>query len=186
MNNKGFMMAEVIVVSAIVLTLLSTLYISYNKLYGVYNKRINYYDSNTLYRLAYYRDILIENELINKLLIDTKDKKYNTTKIYGSAKNQMVKTKEVNLFNLPDSEYTKNKDYDEVVYLTYIGNNNKKIKLDNFKSENINVTFSDYISYLTNSVKLNSNYVLLMERCKKEDKNDCKYAYLEVYDGMEN
>ena len=67
MNNKGFMMAEVVVVSAIVMLTIVGLYQSYNKIYSAYNTRIDYYDSTTLYRLGYYRDILIEND---KLIVE--------------------------------------------------------------------------------------------------------------------
>ena len=56
MNNKGFMMAELVVVSAIVLVALSGLYVSYNKIFSIYNKRINYYDVATLYELGNIRD----------------------------------------------------------------------------------------------------------------------------------
>lgn len=56
MNNKGFMMAEVIVVSAVILVTLVGLYTSYNKIFTVYNQRIDYYDVDTLYKLANIRD----------------------------------------------------------------------------------------------------------------------------------
>ena len=181
MNNKGFMMAEVIVVSAIILTLLTTLFISYNKIYSAYNKRISYYDNTTLYRLAYYRDILIENELLNNLLTETKNAPTKTTTIYNTD------NADDSLFKLPDSEYSENKDYDERVYITYIGNNEKKIKIENVQAQIIKPTFTDYLNFLSDAVKLESNYVLLMERCYElSDKDDCKYAYLELYDGKES
>ena len=56
MNNKGFMMAEVVVVSAIILITMSSLYASYNKILAAYNQRVNYYDVTTLYELANFRD----------------------------------------------------------------------------------------------------------------------------------
>lgn len=58
MNNKGFMMAEVVVVSAIVLVALTSLYASYSKIYSLYRTRLNYNDVQTFYRLTYYRDCL--------------------------------------------------------------------------------------------------------------------------------
>ena len=67
-NNKGFMMAEVIIVSAIVLSVITMLFISYNKIYSAYNTRINYNDITTLYRLQYYRNILVENNLMDEIL----------------------------------------------------------------------------------------------------------------------
>lgn len=56
MNNKGFMMAEVVVVSSIIIVALVGLYTSYNKIFSIYNQRLNYYDISTLYQLAYVRD----------------------------------------------------------------------------------------------------------------------------------
>jgi len=56
MNNKGFMMAEVVVVSSIVLVVLTGLYTSYGKILSIYKQRVSYYDVDTLYKLAYIRD----------------------------------------------------------------------------------------------------------------------------------
>ena len=70
MNNKGFMMAEVVVVSAIVMIALAGLYMSYVKIYAIYNERINYYDVNTLYQLSFYRDVLTETKEMDKSLLD--------------------------------------------------------------------------------------------------------------------
>lgn len=63
MNNKGFMMAEVIVVSAVVMVTLVGLYTSYNKIFSLYNQRLNYYDVATLYELSHIRDNNINNVL---------------------------------------------------------------------------------------------------------------------------
>ena len=162
MNNKGFMMAEVIVVSAIVLTLLSSVYVNYNKLYGLYSSRIDYYDVVTLYRLGYYRDYLIENNTMN-------------TKI-NDAKNNSNKITEINKIYNEDRVFM-------------INNNKTRISSDTLNWINsqtdMHQTFKDYISYLSTSDDLDnkSNYVLIMERCNID--NDCKYAYLEVYDGYE-
>ena len=71
MNNKGFMMAEVIITASIVLVALAGLFSGLNKIYSEYMKRISYYDTVTLCRLGYYRDILIENNKINELLTST-------------------------------------------------------------------------------------------------------------------
>ena len=175
-NRNGFMMAELVVVSAIVLGVLATLYVSYNKIYGIYNTRISYYDNTTLYRLAYYRDILIENDLLNDLLKTTKNN--TVTNVYSSG---------YKVFNLPPLEYSDK--IEDTVLLVYNGKNTgKKFDYNVLSNRDIHPTFKDYAKFMTNSVTLNSNYVLVMERCNvKENLNidDCKYAYLEVYDGYE-
>jgi len=56
MNKKGFMMAELVIVSAIVLTTVATFYTSYNKIYSAYKTKLHYYDVTTLYKLASYRN----------------------------------------------------------------------------------------------------------------------------------
>ena len=76
LNKKGFMMAEVIVVSSIVLITLTSLYISYNKIYSTYKKRINYYDVSIIYDL----DQIRRNKEIDAPTNNTKiDSESNTT-----------------------------------------------------------------------------------------------------------
>lgn len=76
LNKKGFMMAEVIVVSSIVLITLTSLYMSYNKIYSTYKKRINYYDVSIIYDL----DQIRRNEVIDAPTNNTKiDSEPNTT-----------------------------------------------------------------------------------------------------------
>jgi len=78
-NNKGFMMAEVVVVSSVVLVTLVSFYVSYNKIISLYNQRINYYDIATLYDLAYVRDGISDYSDYNSkdaIISDTYDKVY--------------------------------------------------------------------------------------------------------------
>ena len=56
MNNKGFMMAEVIVVASIILVALVGFYSLYTGVISEYNTRLDYYDVNTLYELADFRN----------------------------------------------------------------------------------------------------------------------------------
>ena len=56
MNNKGFMMAEVIVVASIILLSLTGFFTLYTKAISEYNTRISYNDVKTLYELADYRN----------------------------------------------------------------------------------------------------------------------------------
>ena len=95
MNNKGFMMAEVIVVSSIILITLTALYTSYNKIIAAYNQRIDYYDIKTLYELAYIKEDI--NSLVGKSpneIIYNQDKK----QVYYTNKNNIpsLKNKEIN------------------------------------------------------------------------------------------
>lgn len=137
LNKSGFMMAEVIVVSSIVLITLTSLYMSYNKIYSAYKTRINYYDVSIIYEL----DQIRRNNAIaipknNTYII----KKNNTT-----------------------------------VYAIPLLNN----KIKDTKLNNENVTFSEYLDYLSKSLNIDKyKYILVMEKCNTYNK-DCKYGYLE-------
>lgn len=164
-------MAEVIVVSAIVLTLLSSIYASYNKLYGVYSSRINYYDAVSIYELAYYRDTLIES---NKM-VDMLNSVWNNGAI-GITIND-------------ESQNKVNESFTEKTILVYI--NGKASNVGKAKTiSGVSPMFSDYIDYLSESdsisnFELQPNYLMIMERCNVNNRDDCKYGYLEIYDGSE-
>ena len=166
------MMAEVVVVSAIVVVTLTVLFMSYNKVYMAYKTRISYYDTVILYRLAYYRDILIKNNKMNEVLATAKENKVMT--IYDSNNSTD------NVFVLPENDILDT--VDDKVLIIYNNKNNLDVSNLNLNN-NINSTFIDYLNYLSTGVDLTEmNYVMVMERCNKSNSNDCKYTYLEIYD----
>lgn len=175
LNRKGFMMAEVIVVSAIILIFLGTIYASYNKLLGTYKTRLTYYDTTTLYELGYYRDILVENRVITETLNNAKESGHLL--IYDSANNAG------SIFQLPENERSYNTN--EKVYMLY--KENRKLNGDELDNLEVNPTFKDYIKYLSTSTQFKTTNVMVMEKCntKTNDANDCKYSYLEVYEANE-
>ena len=63
-GQRGFMLAEVIVVSTIIITVLTTLYISFNKLYSNYQLRFKYYDVNGLYAASKISNLYIDEYLL--------------------------------------------------------------------------------------------------------------------------
>lgn len=173
MNRKGFMMAEVVVVSAIVMVTIVGLYQSYNKLYSAYTTRLKYYDAETLYRLGYYRDTLIENDKINNILL-TMDKDDTQTKII--YRNDF----DNNLIELSPEEYK----YNNVLLIKNNNNTNEKYILNKetvANITNISETYRDYLNYLTTSTSYRSKYIMTIENCK-ENPDDCHYAYLEIFD----
>lgn len=105
LNKKGFMMAEVIVVSSIVLITLTSLYMSYNKIYSTYKKRINYYDVSIIYDL----DQIRRNEVIATPTNNTKiikDSESNTT-VYAIplTNNKITDTNNLSQENTTFNEY---------------------------------------------------------------------------------
>ena len=136
----------------------------------MYKTRISYYDAVTLFRLGYFRDVLIGGNYINEALTNAKDNK--VINVYNSNGDGIL--------NLSQE----NNNIKEQVFLVY--NHKDSIEKDILSS--VDVRFKDYVDFLSTSVNLdNTNYVLIMERCNTLDgkTDDCRYAYLEVKDGYE-
>ena len=159
-------MAEVVVVSAVVLVTLTALYISYNKVLSVYKTRLTYNDVTVLYRLAYYRDRFLNKTTGQNVLND------DTININKSNTNYLASD---DFLCAANNTYT----CEENIFIVY-NNKNRSLDNDSLNSFVINETYKDYVRYLSDSVDLsNSDYVMLMEYCES-DKENCKYAYLEL------
>lgn len=152
MNNKGFMMAELVVVSSIIVLTLTGLYISYNKIITSYRQIINYYDIGFYYKLGYYNMALYKNKKLDEALsdVDTKD--------YVELSNSMGISV----------------DATDIVYII-----KDKDVLSTLKTKVTHQTYKDYIDYLIDSKDLGNNYIIIGEQCLS-DENNCKYAYAEV------
>ena len=148
MNNKGFMMAEVVVVASIVLVTMAGMYASYNKIFALYNQRIDYYDVATLYELGDYK----KNNFNTSNIENPVDDDENGRKIYYIKREVLEKYK------------------------------------DNVDLLIVSSKLEDYLKFLSTSLDFDSNGAdnfLIMEKCagiEGNDADDCKYAYLEVYD----
>jgi len=169
LNKKGFMMAEVVVVSSVVLIILTTLYISYNKIVSLYETRLMYEDSNLLYSLAYYRDSLVETydeEHGDRLSKACYDLYYEQ----GSNNHYDILLNRV--------EYLPKVFNEDIVYLIH-NNYEQKIDAEKFLNHNghLNNTLVEYINYLSTSVDFSdADYIMLLERPYKD--STYKYAYL--------
>lgn len=169
LNKKGFMMAEVVVVSAVVLIFLATIYVSYNQIYSKYKSKVSYYDAVALYQLSYFRDALIENKQLVSALDTAKVNK--VVEIYNSN------NAGDNSFQLSGDDSTKQR-----AFILYNNKDNLNgSELDDISG--INETYKDYIKYLSTSVDLKDiDYVMVIEQCNN-NKENCKYAYLDLYNG---
>lgn len=154
MNRKGFMMAEVIVVSAIILMAMATYYVSYNKMISLYNQRLNYYDVASLYKLAKYRDKNFPIPLVKDTMLGDNNPYYSLSLAGGT-------------------------DFDKLYFIK----GNKLNKFIDFKRGSENKTFIAYLEYLQRSLNFSDDnsykYIYVSEDCDNDNKN-CKYAYLEV------
>lgn len=182
LNKKGFMMAEVVVVAAVILSFLAGIFISYNKIYSAYKTRLNYYDITALYRLNFYKEYYQERKANCRLeglgmigVLECKKKKAEDGRV--ELWNKLINSN-------PDYE-----NVNEQVFLIYNNYNNLPASILNSakdidgNSVTINQTYNNYVKYLSTSINLtNTKYVMIIERCQKNNQDDCKYAYLEVND----
>ena len=84
LNNKGFMLAEIIIVSAIIITTVVGLYKGFSNTYTAYETRNSYYDAKTTYALKNFEDFLIDEMILNNI-----NQEYITfSKNYGSTEYQ--------------------------------------------------------------------------------------------------
>jgi len=143
-------MAELVVVSSIIIITLTSLYVSYNKIITSYKQVINYYDVGFVYKLGYYYKTLHKNNLLDGVISTTNENDYTNLK---------------NKLNIETNE---------AIYLVKDINSLNKVS-----NTNINQTFKEYIKYVQDSVEIEDNYFLIGETCQNNKKN-CKYGYLEV------
>ena len=73
LNNRGFMMAELMITSIVIMISIVSLYTGFNKIYTNYKVRNSYDDSNLLYGTKLIKDFLIDQNKINLLIKNNKD-----------------------------------------------------------------------------------------------------------------
>lgn len=151
-GRKGFMMAEVVVVSVVIAVVLITLFTGLNRVSSAYEKRDRYYDIDALYLAMMANDALIENRSINNLIND------GTSTIIEVNDEEVKLYKNVNL------------------YFSLYG----KDKLTELKKWSNKKTTKEFIDYLGTKFDFNGdyNYVIISEICKNVD--DCYYYALKV------
>lgn len=155
-GNKGFMMAEVVVVSVIVAVTLVTLYTSVNRITTAFNLRNRYHDLDCLNLSIAVNDELIKNGEINTLM--------NGSDSFKEISDDVNNIK--SLYN----------DYDWIE--VYFLKNGTTID-DNLKEKIYNATAKEYFEYLSKHGDDKYNYYIVSEICKT-GANDCFYYGLGV------
>lgn len=164
LNRKGFMMAEVVVVSVIICTVLVTLYTALARINNAYDTRNRYYDIDTLYFTEEINYSLISSGLINKLI-------QNENSVKVTLEGQGIDLNEISSF------YNSNNKGETKIYFSLYKKNDVN-KLANLTG--LNETFKDYITYANDHFNYNEDYeyMLITEMCKTND--DCYYYGLRV------
>lgn len=155
-NRKGFMLAEVIIVSVIICVVLVSLFTGINRITKAYDLRNRYYDVNALYMAEKANLYLIEDNSINTLNSPVKVDNSNLNKVISFYKH--------------DNTSTLN------IYFTPYGKDN----VEALKDKGTNQTYQDFIDYLSGHLEFNGEYtyMLISEICNSTD--DCYYYGLGV------
>ena len=153
------MLAEVVIVSVVVATVLVTLFIGLKNVSSAYETRNRYYDIDSLYAAMDINDILIKN---------------NSSFINSNTAIELTNDNDINEFY----EFYKNTGYSIASYLTPY----KSEQMLTLKNLNDNVTFDEYIDYLDGNINFSEDYdyIIIVERTNINDKDDCYYYALKL------
>mgnify|MGYP004610173219 FL=1 len=143
LNNKGFMLVEVIIVTVIVATIMTSLYVAFTRVYKVYDMKSRYSNIDGIYALNTIKNYYIENVSMNKLINDTKDKyiniksnsSYCNTNNYCEKINNIIVNYKINNLYIIDKEKL----------------------IDNINEEDTTQTLKDYINYLNDTLDKTDN-----------------------------
>lgn len=143
-DNRGFMLAEVIIVSSIIVTVLVTMYTGLNKLFVKYDELSRYYNVDAIYLAKNVEDYLIDSYQMGSV-------------ISNSLSSGYVDLRDGGYFNNAENLIS-----DDVVKLYFIGNYEKtfnNVDEDNLKSlKGGERYFADYVDYVKNDIKNKYGY----------------------------
>ena len=163
-NNKGFMLAEVVIVSAILITTLTSLYVGFARVYKAYEERSNFFDIDSIYALKNIEDALINEGIFNEII--------NTVNTNGYVSYKKDSVSNDNYIDAYIEKIMLNYDI-EYFYITKYSTNNiaNIINIDNE-----NIVFNDFLDYLNKNLdfSLNYNYLFVSKTI------DGRFAYLRV------
>ena len=137
-NNKGFMLAEAVITSTIVLTTLIGLYTTFSRLYNLYNIRTTYFDIDGVYAIKGMIDNLIITNKMNEMLSNL-----TSNDFYNLIKNKQC----LNNIDIRDGYCNSLIDLYKIENMYII--KYKKDAVTNLKKQNINQTFKDYLDYIS-------------------------------------
>lgn len=173
LNCKGFMMAEVIIVSTVILGTLVGLYTIFNKMYIVYTERSYYYNVDAVYAgESIYKYLVSSDKFVEALKkIEKQDSEPVASRNYKIIEETEEGTKcndiEKNICDgLIDTYNIKN-----AIIFPY---NVNAVNKDNSNVSGFDVRFKDYLDYLNTSLnfaekdeideeKQKFNYIIIVE-----------------------
>lgn len=90
LNNKGFMLAEVIISASVIIVTLVSLYAGFARVYKAYEIRSTYYDADSVYALKTISDYFIDEMVFNSYISGINDtNRYVEFKEIGTPSNKI-------------------------------------------------------------------------------------------------
>ena len=162
LNNKGFMLAEVIISASVIIVTLVSLYAGFARVYKAYEIRSTYYDADSVYALKTISDYFIDEMVFNSYI----SRINNTNKYVEFKKNESPSNKIDAFINKMIENYNFN------FYLT-------RYNSDYLESiESISSDLKEYINFLNSDGVIdddaNYKYIFISET------NDGRFSYLRI------
>lgn len=163
-NNKGFMLAEVVIVSAVLITTLVSLYVGFAKVYKAYEERSSFFDTDSIYALKSIEDTLIDEGLFNNIINEINTSNYVSYLAENLTDDSYINSYLKELLGNYNIEYFYITKYDNASLTTII------------ESDANNIIFNDFLKYLQKNLTFDNNYnYIFLSKTK-----DGRFAYLRV------
>ena len=192
-KSKGFMLAEVVVSSTVVLVALVTLYASFTRVYNRYKSVNRYFNIDGVYAIRSMVNEMLSNGDFNKILSYESDEDdgvgfLKNNYMYFMKYNDGTKSSECNYKgNASYSEYCeKIKNFYNIHNMVMIERTNTVLEPSNSGSlynKVSNQTFKDYLEYVSgyydfSSADVDFNYIILVEYEDVEGSGNYYYSSL--------
>lgn len=161
LNCKGFMMAEVIIVSTVILSTLVGLYTIFNKMYIVYTERSYYYNIDAVYAgESIYNYFISSNKLVSILKKDELKSNNGNYKIV-TKNNQTTTCNGIDDTDICNGLYSAYKIKNAIIF-PY---NSTALSPTNSNNSSFDVRFKDYLDYLSTSLNFDDkfSYIIIVE-----------------------
>ena len=163
LNNKGFMLAEVIISASVIIVTLVSLYAGFARVYKAYEIRSTYYDADSVYALKTISDYFIDEMVFNSYISGIN----NTNRYVEFKKNESPSNKIDAFINKMIENYSFKR-----FYLT-------RYNSDYLESiESISSDLKEYINFLNSDGVIdddaNYKYIFISET------NDGRFSYLRI------
>ena len=163
-NNKGFMLAEVVIVSAVLITTLVSLYAGFAKVYKAYEERSSFFDTDSIYALKSIEDTLIDEGLFNNIINEINTSNYVSYLAENLTDDSYINSYLKELLGNYNIEYFYIAKYDSASLTTIM------------ESDTDNIVFNDFLTYLQKNLNFDDNYNYIFVSKTK----DGRFAYLRV------